>query len=110
MTEQTQPYDPDAYKVDEVRDYLKAATADEVGRVKAAEAEGQNRKGIMDWAPDKPSTTKDGGDGYDRVPVDDPYPAGTPSAWGHRGQDEGEEGSDVPLEDGEIRDPDEVQI
>lgn len=45
---------------------------------------------------DKPKVPKDGTDGYDRVEVENPYPDGTPAAWGHGGLNEGEKGSDKP--------------
>ena len=99
LNDGTALYDPtaDGETIDKVRDYMKSASADEVGRVKALEEGGQKRKGILDWEPEKAKTPKDG-DGYIRVLVEDPYPAGTPAAWGHNAQDEGQPGSDTPVE------------
>lgn len=98
LNDGTDLFDPTDSTVAEVRDYLAAATADEVGRVKAVEEGGKARAGVLSWEPEKPSAPKDGGDGYTRVPVEDPYPAGEPAAWGHNGQDEGKPGSDTPVE------------
>lgn len=45
-----QPYDPSQHTVDEVAEYLEGADEAERDRVIAAEAEGKNRKGILDLA------------------------------------------------------------
>lgn len=91
-------YDPsaDGETVDKVRAYLATATADEVGRVKALEEAGLKRKGVLEWAPDKPNLGPDAGDGYKRVEVEDPYPPGEPAAWGHRGLNETQDGTADP--------------
>lgn len=46
-----EPFDPTAHKQDEVLAYLADAEPDEVERVKAAEAEGDDRKGIAAFEP-----------------------------------------------------------
>lgn len=66
MTEQ---FDPSAHTVAETQDYLASADADERERVQSAEADGQNRKGIVEWAPTADQVEPDE-DGYTRVPVD----------------------------------------
>lgn len=51
------PFDPTEHLVREVVSYLEehAGDEDEVTRVKEAEAEGENRPTIRDWAPDPQS-------------------------------------------------------
>lgn len=44
-------YNPTAYTVPEVVEYLASADAAEVERVKAAEKEGKDRVGVMEWEP-----------------------------------------------------------
>ena len=47
----SEEYDPSEYTQDSVLNYLETASADEVERVKAVEAEGQNRKKIAEFKP-----------------------------------------------------------
>ena len=55
-------YDPGEYNVEQVKEHLAAATPEEVDRVKAVEAEGQGRKGIVNYEPagagENPATTE----------------------------------------------------
>lgn len=76
MTEQ---FDPTAHTVAETQDYLADADAAERERVQAAEAEGQARKGIVEWVPSADQVEPDE-DGYTRVPVaaEDAYVPGEP--------------------------------
>ena len=44
-------FDPSAHNVDDVLAHMKDADADEVERVKAAEAADKNRKGVIEYEP-----------------------------------------------------------
>lgn len=70
-------YNPDDHTVAEVQKYLATADAQEAATVKAMEASGQNRKGILEFQPD-PQDVPASPDGYTRVPVAEPYQMGTP--------------------------------
>lgn len=72
-------FDPNAHTVTETQDYLASADADERERVQALEAEGQARKGIVEWVPSADQVEPDE-DGYTRVPVAeaDAYKPGEP--------------------------------
>jgi hypothetical protein len=69
--------DPAESTVDEVTTALAVMSPEDVEKIKAQEAEGKARKGILDWAPTA-GTVKADEDGYSRVLVEDAYQPGEP--------------------------------
>lgn len=65
--EESGEFDPSAHSAEDVVAYLQTADADEVARVKAAEADGKGRKTIADYEPksddDEGDEKQDGGEG-----------------------------------------------
>lgn len=70
---------PADFTVDQVTKYLATADAAEAERVKALEADGKARRGVLDYVPDADDVEPDE-DGYTRVPVptDQAYVPGEP--------------------------------
>jgi len=81
----TDQFDPSAHTVAETQEHLAKADTTERERVQALEAEGANRKGIVEWMPTADDVEPDA-DGYTRVPVD-AYQPGEPIERDDEGED-----------------------